>query len=228
MPSEHHIQVPRTARYWAAGDPAAGVADVWFVLHGYGQLAEAMLAASTPLAGPGRLVVAPEALSRFYPAGSGRSRDGAADAIPGASWMTREDRDNEIADYVRYLDLMLAEILPAGTPPPPAGPRVHVLGFSQGAATAARWVAAGSVWPRTLILWGGTAPADLGGAARERFLGLDVRLVHGSTDRLVDAASLEASARRLEEHGARVTVTTFEGGHRLDADILTALACQPS
>ena len=43
-----------------------------------------------------RVLVAPEGLSRFYV--------NATHGLVGASWMTREDRQHEIDDYVGYLD----------------------------------------------------------------------------------------------------------------------------
>ena len=215
------MRIPRTARYWTEGD-AATARDVWLILHGYGQLAADFLRAAGPLAGAGRLVVAPEALSRFYSSASeGGSHAGAG---VGASWMTREDRDHEIADYVSYLDALLSRVMAALDP----APRVHVLGFSQGVATAARWVAAGGVRPATLVLWGSVPPADLDEAGRGRFAGLDVRLVHGTKDRLVVPEALEATVSRLRRDGAQVTIRTFEGGHRLDDGVLAALAADPA
>lgn len=213
---ERFIDVPRTARYWVEGS-ADGVRDVWFLLHGYGQLARDLLTAARPLAGAGRLLVAPEALSRFYTGGAGGGHGGSA---VGASWMTREDREHEVADYVGYLDAVCAEVL---APIAPA-PRVHLLGFSQGAATAARWAACGQVRPATLVLWGAAPPVDLAREARRRMAGLRVRLVHGTTDRLVNPEALAASAARLREDGAEVTIESFEGGHRLDDSVLAALA----
>ena len=59
-----HAETPRTARYWHVGTPDAR--DVWVALHGYGQLAEYFVRHFVPFAGDERLVVAPEALSRFY------------------------------------------------------------------------------------------------------------------------------------------------------------------
>jgi predicted esterase len=134
--------------------------------------------------------------------------------------MTREDRDHEIDDYVSYLDVLLSRVM---VPLDPA-PKVHVLGFSQGVATATRWVAAGGVRPAMLVLWGSLPPADLDEASRGRFAGLDLRLVHGTNDRLVTADALEATVSRLRREGAQVTVRTFEGGHRLDDGVLAALA----
>ena len=212
---EQFIEVPRTARYWVEGS-ADGARDVWFLLHGYGQLARDLLTAARPLAGPGRLLVAPEALSRFYPGGAGGSHSGSA---VGASWMTREDREHEVADYVRYLDAVCAEVLGAIAP----APRVHLLGFSQGAATATRWAACGQVRPVTLMLWGAAPPVDLAREVRHRLAGLRVRLVYGTTDRLVNPDALAASAARLREDGAEVIIESYEGGHRLDDAVLAAL-----
>jgi predicted esterase len=213
---ERFIEVPRTARYWVEGS-ADGARDVWFLLHGYGQLARDLLAAARPLAGAGRLLVAPEALSRFYPGASGGSH---ADSAVGASWMTREDREHEVADYVRYLDAAGAEVLGAIAPPP----RVHLLGFSQGVATATRWAACGQVRPVTLVLWGAAPPVDLAREVRHRLAGLRIRLVYGTTDRLVSPDALSASAAHLREDGAEVTIDSFDGGHRLDDTLLAALA----
>ena len=76
-------------------------------MHGLGQLASVFIGYFKTIATPTRLIVAPEALSRHYIPQSGSS--GTKDARIGATWMTREDRDNEIADYVEYLDAVWRE-----------------------------------------------------------------------------------------------------------------------
>ena len=100
------------------------------VLHGYRQLARRFLRRFEPVAGDHRRIVAPEGLSRFY-ADPGRGRHGPASAV-GASWMTREDRENEIRDYVAYLDQLWQHLRTDS----PGRTRLVVLGFSQGVATA--------------------------------------------------------------------------------------------
>ncbi|MCY7356827.1 MAG: phospholipase, partial [Rudanella sp.] len=40
MSNEHHLSVQRTARYYTLGDFTEQTTDLWFVLHGYGQLAK--------------------------------------------------------------------------------------------------------------------------------------------------------------------------------------------
>ncbi len=166
MIRERHITVPRTARYYTLGEPGARTTEVWFALHGYGQLAAAFLSALEPLDDGSRLIVAPEALSRFYLGGVG-SRAAAERAV-GAAWMTREDRLAEIDDQVRYLDAVTRRCSPASRP---ITPRVCVLGFSQGTTAAARWLALGTARVERLILWGGELPPDLDLSAQARAVG---------------------------------------------------------
>src|SRR2546425_7420836 len=90
---EHHLPVTRTARYFTLGESSPGVGEVWFVCHGYGQLAGRFLRHFEPLADGTRLVVAPEALSRFY---LEDTTVPAKERKVGATWMTRENRLSEI------------------------------------------------------------------------------------------------------------------------------------
>ena len=70
MQAEHHIAVTRSARYFTLGQAGTGITDVWFACHGYGQLAADFVKEFECIDAPERLVVVPEALSRFYiPAG---------------------------------------------------------------------------------------------------------------------------------------------------------------
>src|SRR5207245_2948078 len=60
-----HIRVARTAPYEVLGSEKTA-REIWFVLHGYGQLASSFIRAFAPLDDGTRLIVAPEALNRFY------------------------------------------------------------------------------------------------------------------------------------------------------------------
>ena len=120
---EHHIRVTRTARYYTLGDIEGNPQEVWFVLHGHMYLARQFIRYFRALEDPGRLIVAPEGLSRSYVNHEERR--------VGASWMTKEDRLNEIADYVNYLDELYRHLFESLSR---SSVRVHVVGFSQGAA----------------------------------------------------------------------------------------------
>jgi predicted esterase len=220
MMREHHIPVARTARYVTLGDPTGTPREVWFVCHGYGQLAERFLRHFTSLDDGHRLIVAPEALSRFYV--DAPARGSHVHAPVGASWMTREDRLSEIDDYIRYLDALYAHVMRALRG---ASPLVVVLGFSQGVATACRWLARGRSRADRLVLWGGLVPHDLDldgdGAALRR---LELLLVSGDGDEFVDAAARTAQAERLARHALSFREIRYAGGHRIDARVLARAA----
>lgn len=214
---EHHIAVERTARYWTLGTPETAE-EVWLVLHGYKQLARRFVRRFAPIDDGRRLIVAPEALSRFY-VSSTEGRHGAASVV-GATWMTREDRRSEIRDYVGYLD-RLAEHVADLTG---AVPRT-VLGFSQGVATATRWVVHGETRPDRLVLWGDVSPPDLDlELARVRFDPVDVVMVRGAHDRALDPGLVDEERSRLSEAGVTYRTVRYDGGHDIEADTLAALA----
>ena len=206
---EHRLSVPRSARYYTIGADPSAAREIWFVLHGYGQLAGRFLRHFAGL-GDERTVVAPEALSRFYLEGDARDK-------VGASWMTREDRLTEIDDYVHYLDVVFSEVIRERRSP--GG--VHVLGFSQGTATACRWLVYGRAHADRLILWGGEVPPDLDLArARDCWSGTAVWLVAGSSDQFITPKVLARDERRLKDHDIRYRIERFEGGHEILGDVL--------
>jgi predicted esterase len=206
----HHLETPRTARYHTRGDPER-CSEVWFLLHGYGQTAADMLASCAPLASDGRLLVAPEALSRFY------LRGGAGPV--GASWMTRDDREREIRDTLRWLDGLAAHLARLH-----GARRTTALGFSQGAAAAWRWALLGTARIERIVAWGGALPADVDlEQHRQRLEPLRVEIVRGAGDAAYDLAALERDLARLAELGRSVDALGFDGGHRLDDVVLADL-----
>lgn len=215
----HHLTVPKTARYYTLGDAGAHVSEVWMVCHGYGQLAHPFLASFERVASPTRLIVAPEALSRFYLDRSALPND--QPLRVGATWMTREDRDHEIADQVAYLDALHDLVRPAA----PAAVRLRVLGFSQGVATVARWLALGRARADELILWAGAFPPDVELTGFARRLGpASVVLVAGSRDELASWTAADSQLQRFTDAGVSARLVAFEGGHRLDDATLDQLA----
>ena len=213
MAEQRTISIPRAARYFVAGDPSEELRDVWFVMHGYGQLADEFLAEFEPHVRPGRIFVAPEGLSRFYlKSGSGPV---------GASWMTKVERQVEVDDYVRFIDAVYGEVLGSILPP---DARVTALGFSQGGATACRWAALGYSRVDRLVTWAGGVPPDLDLAAhRTRLERMDLTLVVGSRDAYIDERRLAEEATGLNAGMVPHRVVRFEGGHRLDRETLERL-----
>jgi len=216
-PHTHHLRVLRTARYYTLGNTAAPQ-QIWFALHGYGQLAGDFIRYVSDLAGAERLVVAPEAMNRFYLVQPEKAP--ARDRPVGATWMTREDRESEIADYVEYLDALYDEVAGAHAA---NGARVHVLGFSQATATAARWVGHGRARIDRLILWGGALPPETRLAGATTLRGVPVTYVVGTRDQYITAEALDGERTRLNAAGVSYRLITYDGGHAISRAVLRQL-----
>lgn len=136
--------------------------------------------------------------------------------------MTRDDRDAEIADHVAYLDALCDAVLAQVDGPPP---RIHVVGFSQGVATAARWLAHGHTRADHLVVWSGRLPADLFPMSDDHPLRrLRIDVVTGDADELATPEVRAEQQELLARNALAVHVHRHAGGHRMDADTLTALA----
>lgn len=220
----HSLTVPRTAHYYQLGRPTAATRDVWFVLHGYGQLAEYFsrhFRCLTDEAAPERtVVIAPEALNRFYLEAPATNH---AHSRVGATWMTKEKRLDEIRDYVTYLNQLYALLRPQCP-----GARVCLLGFSQGTATVSRWLPHLPEAPAQLVLWAGAFPEDMAFDAAPALLTGQTRLatVVGAADAIVTPQSQVRQRRFLAEHQLTPTAYSFAGGHTLDAEVLRQLQAE--
>jgi len=219
MSTEHHIQVRRTARYYTLGEPGNATRDVWFVCHGYGQLAADFIKEFEIIADPTRVIVAPEALSRYYLANEPGFHSSESRVV--ASWMTREDREAEIDDYVAYLDAVYDETI---SKVDRKNVSVTVLGFSQGGATANRWLTRGRSRADRLIMWGAliASDADLNQAATF-FRDVKLTIVYGKKDQFANDKMIEDYQRVLVEKRIPFQLLTFGGGHRMDREILRSL-----
>jgi hypothetical protein len=94
----HDLSFEFNARYFTLGELNSYTREVWFVLHGYGQLASYFIQKFASLKENNIFVIAPEALSRFYVdplTSTGRASDRV-----GASWMTKENRLTDIRNYL--------------------------------------------------------------------------------------------------------------------------------
>jgi predicted esterase len=193
---------------------------VWFVCHGYRQLAGRFLRRFRELDDGTRVIVAPEGLSRFY-LDDGTRQHGVGDPV-GSTWMTYEDRLSEIRDYVRYLDAVLAEVQEELGGPPQS---LVVLGFSQGVHTACRWMISGEMPVRKLICWGAYPPDDLDRIRGPiRLADTDLVLARGMSDHHVSEEGHQRQEARLAEMSIPFRTLTHDGGHDLDAGLLRELA----
>jgi len=177
--------------------------------HGYGENAERHLAELRRIPGAaGWALCAVQALHPFY------NRQG--EVI--ASWMTRFNREQAIADNVAYVAGVVAEVrrdLPEGI-------CLAYLGFSQGAAMAYR-AAAGSGHPcQGVIVLGGDLPPELGERDLSGFP--PVLLGRGTSEEWYDAAKMEHDVELLQAKGVDIHPLIFAGGHEWTDEFRAAVA----
>jgi predicted esterase len=135
--------------------------------------------------------------------------------------MTREDRASEIADYVEYLDALFDEVAATHAT---SGARINVIGFSQGAATATRWLTHGRASIHRVVLWGGLVPPETDLSRADATLrGATLAIVVGDRDHYVTDEVLAAERARLA--AARVTFDEirFAGGHVISRSVFPRL-----
>jgi len=205
----HRFVTPKTSRFAQIGEFSDSTEEVVFALHGFGQLAFGFAEHLTPLESPERVIICPEALSRFYTSHKDRK--------VGATWMTSEDREFEIMDYVTYLDGLAETILEEA----PEHVRVVVLGFSQGCHTATRWIGNGGMIPDKLILWGTDPAHDLTEEEWESLSDIpSIAFVVGLADNYMPEERVISAEEALRDHQCAFRTVRFDGGHELDQAVL--------
>lgn len=206
----HTIAISRTAKYVTLGELTEQTREIWFVLHGYGQLAEYFIRKFEKVQNGHTLVVAPEALSRFY------TKDDFGRV--GASWMTKQERQSEIDDYVEYLNTLYQKVVAEHSL---ENIRITVVGFSQGTATASRWVNAGQVPCHRLILWGGYfANGLLDLISADRLPTDHTYFVYGTQDEFLSQLHVEEYLSKLLDEVPGLKIIEYAGGHTIDTQVL--------
>lgn len=201
-----------TAPYVEIGESRQHIRNLWIIFHGYGQLAEEFAGRFNPLATNENLLIFPQGLSKFYLKG--------IDKKSGASWMTAHDREYDIENYLNYLNSVY---LTASTECP-ADVRLWILGFSQGAHTATRWIYRKNIRYHQLILWGAGLAEEIDKTiAGSHFNGGKNVLVVGDTDRYISKETLRGMQRKYERIGFEYDLAPYAGGHDIFPEILSKL-----
>lgn len=210
---EAHFKSTKTTRVYSNTNPHGGIEYVWICLHGYGQLASYFSKKFEVLDPEKHLVIVPEAQSRFYLNGVGL-----INKRVGATWMTKEDRDTDINDYVAYLN----DIKDSYTSKLPKNVKWIVFGFSQGAATACRWIQMGNINPDHLVLYAGIFPPDLDVKefGNKSFTSWQLR---GDEDEFWNEKTKKENETVLEKLKQKPNWIFFKGKHKVYAEVLLDL-----
>jgi predicted esterase len=200
---EQHLTFSQTRRYYQ--NDLKGKKKILIALHGYGQLAQFFFRKFNFLNDHWGVVV-PEGPHRFYLNGSsGRV---------GASWMTKEWREQDILENNAYLQKLLVKILEEN---PHA--KIHLLGFSQGGATAARFYQSHPNYFQQLILWASVFPPDID--KNEFPKGAALHFAIGENDPYFDKEGIHFTSETYQHIGFKVSL--FEGHHDLHTPTLRSI-----
>ena len=102
--------------------------------------------------------------------------------------------------------------------------KINLFGFSQGAATAVRWyLTTKEAAISKLIIWAGVMPPEISlDEFRDAKHEAKLHLVYGLQDEF-QSDEFRARLKTLEQDG-QFTITTFDGGHHIDKEVLVRLA----
>jgi predicted esterase len=209
MGAHYKIRTEKTGHYFTHGSLSKTTKYTWVCLHGYGQLAKNFIQRFEFLDPSKHFVIAPEGLNRFYFEGfSGR---------PAASWMTKEDRLDEIADFVLFLNLLRQK---TGWDHRPDVKIIYV-GFSQGVTTLLRWLNDSAPRVDHFLMWAGGLPDDISFRHRkEYFNAMDAHFFVGDQDPFFNQDIIEENKPLMDSIGLKPSIHFFSGAHIVDESTL--------
>ena len=209
MGSHYKIRTEKTGHYFQHGTILPTTRYVWICLHGYGQLAKQFIQKFEFLDPDLHWVIAPEGLNRFY-------FEGVRDR-PVASWMTSEDRLDEISDYILFLETLRHRLAWDKN----TNTRIIYCGFSQGVSTIFRWLHDAKPRVDQLVLWAGSIPEDIQYDHLEDYLGaIKTTYFLGDKDPYIPLSSFEEKKGLAKKIGLNASFHVFQGEHRLDENVL--------
>lgn len=133
----------------------------------------------------------------------------------GASWMTKEERTTDITDTINYLNNLYQQVTNQFD-----AHQISILGFSQGAATAARWFYSNEKLANELIIWASVFPPDLEISAEiNPSFNSTNKFVIGNQDEYFNEEQQNELMEFYKVNGFEVF--QFEGKHDIDASTLT-------
>lgn len=215
---EEAISFNFKARYYKLGEISTATKKIWFVIHGYGQLAQYFVKKFAPLENSETCIIAPEGLSRFYLEDVTKRSQSGNNKV-GATWMTRENRLTDIDNYLTYLNqIYQIEIADSFKG------EITLCGFSQGGATVSRWALDGKIKFHRLVLWAGIFPADMD-FEKGAVLLKDKELIEvfGSRDPFLTDTRVLEMTQLNKKLNLEIKTIRFEGGHEIDAKTLLQL-----
>lgn len=212
VPKEKLISYTSTNTYLCLNRLDKDTKNVWIVLHGIGFLSKFFIKYFQGLPKDENYIIAPQAPSKYYLSSKYTH--------VGASWLTKENRELETENVIRYLDEVYRE------ENIPSSCRLIILGFSQGVSIVARWVAKSKIPCKDLILYAGGIPEEL---TTEDFdflapLKTKIKIVVGTEDEFLVPERLKKERIKIDTlFNGRAEFISFDGGHEVNPGVINKL-----
>lgn len=210
---ENHIKTEKSARYYQLGNANNNIKNLWVVFHGYGELAEEFISNFTGISNDETLIIAPEALNKFYLRGFyGKV---------GTTWMTTEDRKSDIEDYVNLINNIFKTV---SNQLNINKVKINVLGFSQGTHTAVRWLNSNEIKINNLLLWSGTFPHDCNYIEKSEYWSkINTLILLGNSDRLISEKKSKSEFEFMNSQSLNYQIINYNGNHSIDTHQLISV-----
>ncbi len=202
---ENTLTIQKTARYFTHGN-LDEASSLLICFHGYGQL-PTYFGRKFETVDKNYFVVIPEGLHRFY-------LEGSAGRV-GASWMTKEAREQDIQDNMNYLKQLLDNLTSKKS-----FEKIILLGFSQGGATATRFYV-NQLNIHHLILWACVFPPDLHIEEEINFEPNKNYFVLGSEDQYFNETEQINTIKFYKKKNFKIL--QYYGNHSIEPSILNDL-----
>lgn len=198
--------------YFKVGSVDNRTKNIWFIFHGYGQLADEFANSFAELTTDENVLIFPQGLSKFYLKGVNKKI--------GANWMTSLDRDIEIDNYISYLNHLFDHEIK----PHLANVELNILGFSQGGHTASRWIYRSNIGYNKLILWGSSLAHEIDQKEIIKSFSKGKNLiVLGDKDRYIGKEKFRELKCKYEKMGFNYQLVEYHGGHAISSEVLKSV-----
>lgn len=212
MASEKQVSYTSTNTYSILNSYTEKTKNVWLVFHGMGYLSRYFIRYFSELDPEENFIIAPQAPSKYY--------QGKKFRHVGASWLTKENTQNETRNVLAYIDRVFK------TEVSEQPKRFIVLGYSQGVSIATRWLASRKIVCDHLVLHSGGIPVEL---TPEDFSYLKdsctVTYLYGDKDEYItEARETEESLKASRLFGNQLETRVFEGVHEVNTSFIKQIS----
>ena len=209
---QKQVSYSATNTYNTLNEFSSKTKNVWIVFHGLGYLSKYFINYFSHLNTQENFIIAPQAPSKYY-------QDQTFKHV-GASWLTRENTEEETKNVLAYVDAVFKKEITAEIP------RLFVLGYSQGVSIATRWVAKRKIDCAHLVLHSGGIPKEL---TPEDFSFLKdtakVTYLYGDQDQYItEARKTEEQLKSTTLFRDRLNIEVFSGKHEVNKDFILQLS----